>query len=106
MSDPTSELVQSDAIIAEYRAELERLNYVRGSINVYLRSIRRLFQLMVEQSVALGDLTPDVAADLVHRAPAVVGFVSAELIPTSWSPFGEAACEVKFAYGDWRSANA
>src|SRR5208283_5685968 len=68
MSDPTDETVQLDAIIAQYRAELEQLHYVRGSINVYLRSIRRLFRLMKEQGVALGDLTPDVAADLVRRA--------------------------------------
>src|SRR6185437_12290271 len=68
MSDPTDELTKFDAIIAQYRAELVRLNYVRGSINVYLRSIRRLFLLMEEQGVALGDLTPDVAADLVRRA--------------------------------------
>jgi hypothetical protein len=53
--------MQFDAIIAQYRADLERLNYVRGSINVYLRSIRRLFRLMEEQGVALGDLTSDVA---------------------------------------------
>jgi hypothetical protein len=68
MSDPTGELVRFDAIIAQYRAELVRLNYVRGSINVYLRSLRRLFRLMEEQGVVLGDLTPDVAADLVRRA--------------------------------------
>ncbi len=68
MSDSTDERVRLDAIIAQYRAELVRLNYVRGSINVYLRSIRRLFQLMEEQGVALGDLTPDVAAELVDRA--------------------------------------
>ena len=33
-SDPTDELVQFDAIIAQYRAELERLSYVKGSISV------------------------------------------------------------------------
>ena len=37
MADPTDELVQLDVIIAQYRAELVRLNYVRGSINIYLR---------------------------------------------------------------------
>lgn len=62
MSDPTDEKVPLDAITAQYRAELERLNYVRGSINVYLRSIRKLLRLMKEQGVVLGDLTPDVAA--------------------------------------------
>ncbi|MFI5014766.1 MAG: hypothetical protein ACHQAY_20715 [Hyphomicrobiales bacterium] len=60
MSDPTDEQVQFEAIIAQYRAELVRLNYVIGSINVFLRSIRRLFRLMEEQGVALGDLTRDV----------------------------------------------
>lgn len=68
MSDPADEKVQLAAIIAQYRAELVRSNYVRGSINVYLRSIRRLFRLMEEQGIALGDLTPDVTADLVRRA--------------------------------------
>jgi integrase/recombinase XerD len=58
-----------ETIIAQYRAELERLNYVRETINVYLRSVRRLFQLMEERGAPLGDLTPDIAADLVHQAP-------------------------------------
>jgi hypothetical protein len=66
---PTDERLQLDAIIAQYRAELVRSNYVKGPINVYLRSIRRLFRLMEEQGVALGDQTSDVAADLVRRAP-------------------------------------
>jgi hypothetical protein len=60
MSDPTDQQVRLDAIIAQYRAELERLSYVRGSINVYLRSIRRLFQLMEEQGVALRMVTVPV----------------------------------------------
>ena len=60
--------VQFDVII-QYRAELERLNYIRETINVYLRSIRRLFRLMEEHDVMLGDLTPDVAANLVLQAP-------------------------------------
>jgi integrase/recombinase XerD len=72
MSDFTNEQasdVQSETIIARYRAELERLNYIRETINVYLRSIRRLFRLMEEHGVALGELTPDVAADPVLQAP-------------------------------------
>lgn len=68
MSNPTEKQAQAAAIIAQYRAELERQSYVRGSINVYLRSIRRFFQLMDEQGVALGGLTPAVATDLVRRA--------------------------------------
>jgi site-specific recombinase XerD len=69
MSDPTAESVPFDVIVARYRVELERLNYIRPTINVYLRSIRRLFLLMDEQGVALADLTPDVAAGLVLQAP-------------------------------------
>jgi integrase/recombinase XerD len=69
MSDPTAEAIHLDVIIAGYRAELERLNYIRETINVYLRSIRRLFRLMAEHGIALGDLTPDVAGDLVLQAP-------------------------------------
>jgi integrase/recombinase XerD len=69
MSDPTAEPVQFDVIVAQYRAELERLNYLRPTINVYLRSIRRLFRLMDERGIAPADLTPDVAAELVLQAP-------------------------------------
>src|SRR5208337_725190 len=72
MPDSTDEqapTVQCETIIAQYRTELERLNYVRETINVYLRSIRRLFQLMEEHGVALGELTPDISADLVHQVP-------------------------------------
>ncbi len=72
MSDSKDEQlpgVQVDTIIARYRAELERLNYIRATINVYLRSIRKLFRLMDEHGVAIGDLTPAVAADLVLQAP-------------------------------------
>ena len=69
MSDPTAEPVHFDSIIARCRAELERQNYIRETINVYLRSIRRLLRLMEERGITLGDLTPDIAADLVLRAP-------------------------------------
>jgi integrase/recombinase XerD len=57
-----------DGLVEQYRAELERLNYGRWTINAYLRSIRRLSGLMIEHGVALDDLTPDVAAELVLRA--------------------------------------
>ena len=69
MSDPTAEPVHFDSIIARYRAELERQNYIRETINVYLRSIRELLRRMEERGITLGDLTPDIAADLVLRAP-------------------------------------
>lgn len=59
----------SDSIITRYREELERRNYGRATIRLYLRSIRRLFQLMEEQGVALDDLTPELAAELVRGAP-------------------------------------
>jgi hypothetical protein len=57
-----------DGLVEQYRAELERLNYSRWTINAYLRSIRQLSGLMSEHSVALDELTPDIAADLVIRA--------------------------------------
>ena len=34
-----------DGLVEQYRAELERLNYGRWTINAYLRSIRRLSRL-------------------------------------------------------------
>ena len=51
MSDPTAEPVHFDSIIARYRAELERQNYIRETINVYLRSIRELLRLMEERGI-------------------------------------------------------
>src|SRR3954453_17136491 len=57
-----------DGLMEQYRAEVERLNYGRWTINAYLRSIRRLFGLMIEHGVALDELTPDIAAELVLRA--------------------------------------
>ena len=47
--------------LERYRAELAQLNYGRATINVYLRSIRRLCRLVEEHGVALGELTPDFA---------------------------------------------
>ena len=55
-------------LMEQYRVELERLNYGRATINVYLRSIRRLRSLMEHQDVALDQLTPHIAAKLVLRA--------------------------------------
>ena len=54
MSDPTDERVELDAIVAQYRAELARLNYVRSSINVYLRSIRRLSTSSADRTLLRG----------------------------------------------------
>jgi integrase/recombinase XerD len=68
MTDPTTARMTGellDALVELYRVELERLNYGRATINAYLRSIHRLRQLMEKHSVALGELTPDCAAELV-----------------------------------------
>jgi integrase/recombinase XerD len=70
MTDPTTARTKGelfDALVDQYRVELERLNYGRATINAYLRSIHRLRQLMEEHRVALGELTPDIAAELVLR---------------------------------------
>ena len=48
--------------------ELERLNYGRQTINVYLRSIRRLSQLMVSHGLALDQLTSIVTATRLRYA--------------------------------------
>jgi len=69
LTDTQIPRIRPETVIAQYRAELVRLSYVRGSINIYLRSIRRLFQLMEEHSVPLAELTPDIAADLIEQAP-------------------------------------
>ena len=57
-----------DGFVEQYRTELERLNYARWTINTYLRSIRRLCGRMIECGVALDELTPDIAAEIVRRA--------------------------------------
>jgi hypothetical protein len=49
-------------LMEQYRVELERLNYGRATINVYLRSIGRLRSLMEHQDVALDQLTPNTIA--------------------------------------------
>jgi hypothetical protein len=54
-------------LAGQYCVELERLNYGRETINLYLRSIRRLSQLMVSHSLALDQLTPEIAAELLLR---------------------------------------
>ena len=54
MSDPTAESVPFDVIVARYRVELERLNYIRPTINVYLRSIRRLGERSGQHDVSAG----------------------------------------------------
>lgn len=71
MTDRTTEPMTGQRLqvfIERYRVQLERLNYGRATINVYLRSIRRLRSLMEQQGVALVQLTPDIAGELVLRA--------------------------------------
>ena len=50
-----------DVLAEQYRAELERLNYGRATINVYLRTIRKLGQLIGSHDLPLDQLTPDIA---------------------------------------------
>jgi integrase/recombinase XerD len=57
-----------DVLAEQYRAELERLNYGRATINVYLRTIRKLGQLIGSHDLPLDQLTPDIAAELLLRA--------------------------------------
>jgi len=57
-----------DVLAEQYRAELKRLNYGRATINVYLRTIRKLGQLIGSHDLPLDQLTPDIAAELVLRA--------------------------------------
>jgi hypothetical protein len=71
MTNPTTARTTGelfDALVNQYCVELERLNYRRATINVYLRSIRKLGQLMDSHGVALDHLTPDSAAEVVLRA--------------------------------------
>ena len=57
-----------DVLAEQYRAELKRLNYGRATINVYLRTIRKLGQLIGSHDLPLDQLTLDIAAELVLRA--------------------------------------
>ena len=57
-----------DVLAEQYRAELKRLSYGRATINVYLRTIRKLGQLIGSHDLPLDQLTPDIAAELVVRA--------------------------------------
>lgn len=57
------------AFVDQYRSELERLKYGRNTIRVYLRSIDRLCRLADDQGVAPGEMTPDIAAELMLQPP-------------------------------------
>lgn len=61
-----------DGHLEPYCAELERMGYSRSTIDIYLRAIRRLWNLMEARGIALGELTPDLAADLMQSEAAWV----------------------------------
>src|SRR4051795_185778 len=56
-----------DRLLDQYRAELERLDYSRGTIATYLHAVRRLLQILVARGITVGDLTPDLAAELMQH---------------------------------------
>lgn len=59
--------VSLNKLLEQYRAELERLNYGRWTINTYGRVIQKLWRLMDTHGVALCALTPDRAAELIRH---------------------------------------
>jgi len=70
MSDSTNASTTGGSLnelAGQYCVELERLNYGRETIKLYLRSIRRLSQLMVSHGLVLDQLTPEIAAELLLR---------------------------------------
>ncbi|HME23099.1 MAG TPA: tyrosine-type recombinase/integrase [Acetobacteraceae bacterium] len=58
-----------DGLLQGYRAELQRLNYTPGTIHTYLCTIRRLWRIMEAHGVAVGELTPELAGELVRHEP-------------------------------------
>ena len=58
-----------DGLLQGYRAELQRLNYTPGTIHTYLCTIRRLWRIMEAHGVAVGELTPELASELVRHEP-------------------------------------
>ncbi len=60
-------------IVEEYRAELERLDYSQATIETYLRAVGRLQQLLEVHGVAIGELTPALAAELLQHEATRVG---------------------------------
>lgn len=59
--------------VEEYRAELERLDYSPATIESYLRAVRRLKRLMEGHGIALDELTPALAAELLQHEATRVG---------------------------------
>jgi len=60
---------QLDRLLDAYRAELQRLNYSRGTVHTYLCTIRRLWRIMEAHGVEVGEITPELAAKLVRDEP-------------------------------------
>ncbi len=56
-----------DELLDRYRTELEQLDYSGETVQTYLRVVRMLFRTIDVHGIALADLTPDRAADLVQR---------------------------------------
>ena len=72
-SDAADEYLER--LLDGYRAELERVNYSRATIEDYLRAVRRVWQIMHARGVRVGDLTPDLAGDLVRHEPTRVALM-------------------------------
>jgi site-specific recombinase XerD len=63
-------ILKSGEILEQYRAELERLAYSRGTVKTYLRVVQKLCQHLDARGLALADLTPDRAAGLIQEGAA------------------------------------
>jgi site-specific recombinase XerD len=60
---------QLDRLLDAYKMELQRLNYTRGTVHTYLCTIRRLWRIMEARGVGVGELTPELAGELVRDEP-------------------------------------
>lgn len=58
-----------ERLLSAYQAELERLNYAAATICGYLRAVRQLWQIMEARGIEVGDLTPELAGELVRHEP-------------------------------------
>lgn len=59
--------LSSDELLDRYRAELELLDYSNETIGTYLRVVRMLVRTMDMRRIAMADLTPDRAAELLQN---------------------------------------
>jgi len=67
ITDDTS--TELDRLLADYRTELERLNYSAATIYDYQRGIRYLWQVINIRGIQVSDLTPDLAAEIIKDEP-------------------------------------